>query len=113
MVARDGTSPFRAAARFTELVEEPPMRYLARWRMQLALSWLRKDDTIAILANRLGYESEAAFSRSFNRFIGMSPGAARLNRDSPPSKRLAIGHRLRSASEPDASLERLILCSPI
>ena len=64
------------AARFTELVGEPAMHYLARWRMHLALAWLNDDRvTLAELASRLGYQSEAAFSRAFKRFNGVSPGA--------------------------------------
>jgi AraC-like DNA-binding protein len=48
--------------------------------MHLALIWLKEDDApIRDLANRLGYESEAAFSRAFKRFIGFSPGAVRRN----------------------------------
>jgi AraC-like DNA-binding protein len=70
------------AARFTELVGEPVMRYVTRWRMHVALDWLQQDDvSVAELAARLGYESEAAFSRAFKRTVGMSPGAARR---SPP-----------------------------
>lgn len=66
------------AARFTELVGEPAMHYVTRWRMHAALTWLKEEDvTLAELANRLGYQSEAAFSRAFKRFMGMSPGAAR------------------------------------
>ncbi len=66
------------AARFAQLVGEPPMRYVTRWRMHAALSWLRESDrTLADVAFRLGYQSEAAFSRAFKRFLGMSPGAAR------------------------------------
>ena len=69
------------AARFTELVGEPVMQYVTRWRMQVALDWLRTDDVpVAALAARLGYESEAAFSRAFKRTVGMSPGAARRSR---------------------------------
>ena len=68
------------AARFTELVGEPAMHYLARWRMHLALTWLQEDRvTLAELASRLGYQSEAAFSRAFKRFNGISPGAVRRN----------------------------------
>jgi AraC-like DNA-binding protein len=68
------------AARFTELVGEPAMRYVARWRMHVALTWLEEDDArLGDLASRLGYQSEAAFSRAFKRFIGISPGAARQN----------------------------------
>ena len=66
------------AARFTELVGEPVMKYVTRWRMQVALDWLRTEDvSVAALAARLGYDSEAAFSRAFKRTIGMSPGASR------------------------------------
>jgi len=69
------------SARFTELVAEPPMHYVARWRMHVALNWLKEDETsLAELASRLGYQSEAAFSRAFKRFIGVSPGAARASK---------------------------------
>jgi AraC-like DNA-binding protein len=65
------------AARFTELVDEPVMRYVTRWRMNLALDALREGAAVAELAGRLGYRSEAAFSRAFKRITGMSPGAVR------------------------------------
>ncbi|MBC7926188.1 MAG: helix-turn-helix transcriptional regulator, partial [Bryobacteraceae bacterium] len=69
------------AARFTELVGEPAMHYVARWRMLTGLSWLREGDaTVGEIALRLNYESEAAFSRAFKRFLGVTPGAARRNR---------------------------------
>ncbi len=68
------------AARFKELVGESPMQYIARWKMNLALTWLKEEDiTLSKLADRLGYQSEAAFSRAFKRFIGVSPGAVRRN----------------------------------
>lgn len=66
------------AARFTELVGEPVMRYVARWRMQLALTQLGEDDTtLGGLASQLGYQSEAAFARAFKRTLGVSPGRYR------------------------------------
>jgi AraC-like DNA-binding protein len=66
------------AARFTELVGEPVMRYVARWRMRLALSSLRDEGaSVGELASRLGYRSEAAFARAFKRVIGVPPGAVR------------------------------------
>ncbi len=66
------------AARFTELVGEPVMRYVARWRMHVALCWLKEQNApLADIAQRLGYQSEAAFSRAFKRFTGSPPGARR------------------------------------
>lgn len=66
------------AARFTALVGEPVMSYVTRWRMQLAAAALKDEDvTIGELADRLGYQSEAAFSRAFKRVMGMPPGAIR------------------------------------
>ncbi|HEX6050717.1 MAG TPA: AraC family transcriptional regulator, partial [Gemmatimonadaceae bacterium] len=69
------------ASRFAELVGEPPMRYLSRWRMHLALDMLReRDPGLAELASTLGYGSEAAFSRAFKRVVGITPGMARRTR---------------------------------
>ena len=66
------------AARFTELVGEPAMQYVTRWRMQVAVSALRNDGaTVGELASRLGYRSEAAFARAFKRVIGLPPGAVK------------------------------------
>jgi AraC-like DNA-binding protein len=66
------------AARFTSLVGEPAMQYVARWRMNVALTWLKQDDApLGEVAGRVGYESEAAFSRTFKRLIGYPPGAVR------------------------------------
>jgi AraC-like DNA-binding protein len=68
------------AARFTELVGVSAMHYVARWRMHVALTWLKEQDiALGDLAGRLGYQSEAAFSRAFKRFMGMPPGAVRRN----------------------------------
>lgn len=69
------------AARFTALVGVPAMQYLAQWRMRAALASLKeRDEPVAVLAERLGYQSEAAFSRAFKRHLGVSPGAARKGR---------------------------------
>jgi AraC-like DNA-binding protein len=66
------------AARFTELVGEPAMQYLTRWRMNVAFDALRDDGaTVGELAARLGYRSEAAFARAFKRVVGVPPGAVR------------------------------------
>jgi AraC-like DNA-binding protein len=65
--------------RFAALLDVSPGRYLLQWRMRLAAAWLKSGDlTVAQMAAELGYESEASFSRAFKRFMGVSPGAARL-----------------------------------
>jgi AraC-like DNA-binding protein len=64
--------------RFTAVVGMSPGRYLTRWRMHLATGWLREQKlTVAETASRLGYESEASFSRAFKRDIGQPPSALR------------------------------------
>jgi AraC-like DNA-binding protein len=66
------------AERFSRLVGEAPMQYVTRWRMYLALDALREERaTVGEIALRLGYGSEAAFSRAFKRFVGVPPGTAR------------------------------------
>ena len=71
------------ADRFTEMVGQPPMRYLAQWRLQLASDLLRStDDSLAEIADRIGYESEAAFSRAFKRRFAASPAIWRKNQTS-------------------------------
>jgi len=66
------------AERFTQFVGQPPMQYLTSWRMQLAANDLRAGtDSIAAVAHRVGYESEAAFSRAFKKAVGTPPSAWR------------------------------------
>ena len=64
------------AERFAALVGEPPMQYLTRWRLALAAQALRSgSEASSRVAERSGYESEAAFSRAFKREFGMPPAA--------------------------------------
>ena len=62
------------AERFAEFVGQPPMQYLTCWRMQLATNYLRSGtESVASVANRVGYDSEAAFSRAFKKALGTPP----------------------------------------
>jgi len=75
------------AARFTEVVGESAMRYLARWRLLQARITLRtSDEPVGIVAERFGYRSEAAFCRAFKREFEVSPGTdRRMDRRSDPA----------------------------
>ena len=67
--------------RFAQLVGQPPMQYLAQWRMQLASRLLLESTmNVASVALETGYESEAAFNRAFKRFVGMPPATWRRAR---------------------------------
>ena len=73
-----GMSRSAFSARFTSLVGEPPMHYVRRWRMHVAVNWLKESkEPISEIAERLDYQSEAAFNRAFKKFIGATPGAVR------------------------------------
>ena len=73
-----GMSRSGFSARFTHLVGNSAMSYLTRWRMQLARAQLQETtDPLAVLADRLGYQSEAAFCRAFKREFGVPPGSMR------------------------------------
>ncbi|WP_374575643.1 cupin domain-containing protein [Phenylobacterium sp.] len=81
-LARDvGASRSVLADRFKHFLDLPPMRYLARWRLQLAAQQLKTSDLpLKAVINQSGYESEAAFSRAFKRHFGAPPGDWRRRR---------------------------------
>jgi AraC-like DNA-binding protein len=67
--------------RFADLVGQPPMQYLAQWRMQVASRLLLESTmNVASIALETGYDSEAAFSRAFKRLVGVPPATWRRQR---------------------------------
>jgi AraC-like DNA-binding protein len=72
-----GLSRSVLAERFAEMVGQPPMQYLALWRMQLASRLLIEGGPVAAVADAVGYESEAAFSRTFKKLVGRAPATWR------------------------------------
>jgi AraC-like DNA-binding protein len=77
-----GLSRSALADRFTRIVGESPMQYLMRWRMHVAARRLRTTHmTLFEIADSVGYESEAAFSRAFRKVHGQPPGAWRRNKE--------------------------------
>jgi AraC-like DNA-binding protein len=73
-----GASRSGFAERFASVVGETPARYVAQVRMHQARQWLVRDRMrISVVAKRLGYDSEASFSRAFKRVIGAPPSRFR------------------------------------
>lgn len=89
LAAVAGLSRAAFAARFTGRVGESPMRYLYALRIQRAKVLLRDERaTVAAVAARVGFASEAGFAAAFKRAAGVPPGAYRregraANRDAP------------------------------
>lgn len=73
-----GASRSRFADTFTRTVGDTPARYVAKVKMFQARHWIAQEGMrVAVAADRLGYESEAAFSRAFKRVVGLAPSAVR------------------------------------
>jgi len=91
LASRVGLSRSALGEKFTAIIGQPPMQYLARWRLQLAADLLHSSRrTIAAIAADVGYDSEAAFSRAFKRELGAAPATWRRtqhgSRSSGPGK---------------------------
>ncbi len=86
MARHVATSRSVLVERFSELVGLPPMQYLTQWRLQLAAEQLRSGSAkVAAVGVRVGYASEAAFSRAFKRATGQSPSDWRRSRLPAPA----------------------------
>ena len=69
------------AEQFARFLGTPPMQYLTNWRMQIAAhQLLSTTDSVSTVANRIGYDSEAAFSRAFKKLVGAPPSEWRKSR---------------------------------
>jgi AraC family transcriptional regulator, alkane utilization regulator len=103
-----GLSRSALAQRFSDLIGQPPMQYLARWRLQIAAQQLLAGDTsLAAIAGQIGYDSEAAFNRAFRREFGMPPAAWRKNH-----RQHIDGDAPARATPPPAVKNALVHASP-
>lgn len=80
LAAESGASRASLARRFHDLVGEPPMTFLKNWRMAMAADLLcQPDETVATVAEKVGYATPFAFSSAFKRVRGMSPQQHRVS----------------------------------
>lgn len=78
LAAAAGMSRSAFAAQFKELLGQTPLDYVTQWRMQRAIELLHKPGRKLVeVAQSVGYESDAAFSKAFKRTVGLSPGEYR------------------------------------
>lgn len=81
-----GSSRSVLAERFHHYLDEPPIAYLTRWRLQLGAQLLASSAcSVAEIADEVGYESEAAFNRAFKRTFGTPPARFRSQAKVAPS----------------------------
>jgi len=86
LARRVGLSRTRFAERFNHFLGEPPMAYLARWRVKLGAELLQStEESVAEVAANVGYGSEAAFNRAFKRELNCPPAQFRRKRSAAPS----------------------------
>jgi AraC-like DNA-binding protein len=103
LAGKVGLSRSALAQRFTDLLGQPPIQYLARWRLHAAARELRNgSESLAEVAGAVGYDSEAAFSRAFKREFGLPPASWRTsqNKQEDSARRSeAAGHRFRETRQ--------------
>jgi AraC-like DNA-binding protein len=93
-----GMSRSAFAARFKELLGQTPLDYVTEWRMQKAIHLLpQRSKKLIEVAQSVGYESGAAFSKAFKRVVGVTPGEYRQSSQPRPPD---INHAVPSVSSP-------------
>lgn len=76
LAEKAGMSRSAFSGLFKSTMGMTPMMYLTSWRMRLAAQRIKQgDENLAVLCHELGYQSEAAFRRTFKKVIGIAPGA--------------------------------------
>ncbi|HTW13190.1 MAG TPA: AraC family transcriptional regulator, partial [Solirubrobacteraceae bacterium] len=80
LAQRSNLSRAAFARRFTELTGQPPLTYLTWWRMTIAARLLQTtEEPLAVIADRVGYGTEYAFSKAFKRELGVAPSRYRAS----------------------------------
>lgn len=72
-----GMSRTQFSIEFKRISHQTPMQYLLWWRMQLAWTYLNQGETVTMVSLKVGYLSESAFSKAFQRVFEQTPGIVR------------------------------------
>jgi len=73
LAAKCGMSRSVFSNLFRSIIGETPVRYLQNWRIGLVQKWLKQGQTLSLIAEEAGYQSESALSRAFKAQVGSSP----------------------------------------
>jgi AraC-like DNA-binding protein len=72
------------ASHFQTVSGITPMQYVTNWRMQTTFEKLRTGkDSVALIAEQSGYQTEASFRKAFKKQMGIGHGAVRRGKVSP------------------------------
>ena len=111
IAAKVGMSRSPFAAKFTSLVGEPPLKYLTKWRLNLAAGYLRSNElSVAEISGKVGYETSQAFGKNFKRYFGVSPREFRESIKGGVEDKNGSSRTVRSV-KPAAPTQTEILCS--
>jgi len=104
LARRVGLSRTRLAARFRHFLGEPPMAYLAQWRLKLGAEILQSTDySVAEVATAVGYGSEAGFNRAFKREFASPPAQFRRQHKDKRVERTPARQRGEAENSPNGS----------
>ncbi|MET3855342.1 AraC family transcriptional regulator [Rhizobium sp. OAE497] len=78
LAQKAGMSRSAFAARFKHVVGQAPLAYLTEWRIYQAARLIEANaGKISVIGRRVGYQSEAAFTKAFRKLLGHAPGEYR------------------------------------
>jgi AraC-like DNA-binding protein/DNA-binding MarR family transcriptional regulator len=111
LAERLAVSRSKFAARFKTVVGDTPLGYLTRLRLHRAAAQLRNelDLSLPAIARSIGYQTEAAFGKSFKRQFGTSPGAYRRSSNGLPRRQVSVLQKELKKRDPFELLDQEVV----
>jgi len=99
LAQKAGMSRSAFAARFKKIVGQAPLAYLTEWRIYQAARLIEANDNkISVIARRIGYQSEAAFTKAFRKVMGRNPSEYRKGPGATEAPTSAASEGMREAA---------------